>query len=260
VGEQWKERVSRAAHLASANDGVASLLDFYGVVLKWQSDVDCRLRAGAHGRPTRSLEQDVADLRPEVVTLLRTVGARAPQPLAAEAAALLDDPAAIDAALLTWWHEPSDRRFIPKASLQPYAQWLVEMRTTIRRVTPAAGEARCPHCGGAPQLSILRGAGNENGGGRLLLCSTCVTPWPFRRVLCASCGEEDERQLGYYYSPPLDHVRVDVCETCRRYLKTIDLTRLGTAIPIVDEVAAAPLDVWARERGYEKIELNLLGI
>jgi hypothetical protein len=31
-------------------------------------------------------------------------------------------------------------------------------------------------------------------------------------------------------------------------------------VPLVDEVAAAPLDLWASERGYVKIELNLVGL
>jgi formate dehydrogenase maturation protein FdhE len=43
-------------------------------------------------------------------------------------------------------------------------------------------------------------------------------------------------------------------------LKTIDLGRLGLAVPLVDEVAGATLDVWARSHGYEKIELNLVGL
>ena len=43
-------------------------------------------------------------------------------------------------------------------------------------------------------------------------------------------------------------------------MKSVDLSRLGLAVPLVDEVAGAPLDLWARERGYEKIELNLVGL
>jgi FdhE protein len=77
---------------------------------------------------------------------------------------------------------------------------------------------------------------------------------------CPHCGEENERRLGYFHSPEFDHVRVEVCDTCRRYLKRIDLTRLGIAVPLVDEVASAPLDAWATEHGYVKIELNLIGL
>ena len=72
--------------------------------------------------------------------------------------------------------------------------------------------------------------------------------------------EEDERKTGYFHTPAFDHLRLDACESCKHYLKTVDLTKLGLAVPLVDEVAGAPLDLWARERGYEKIELNLLGL
>jgi formate dehydrogenase maturation protein FdhE len=40
----------------------------------------------------------------------------------------------------------------------------------------------------------------------------------------------------------------------------VDLTRLGLAAPLVDEVYAAPLDLWAGEHGYSKVELNLVGV
>ena len=119
---------------------------------------------------------------------------------------------------------------------------------------------RCPFCGGSPQLSTLVAAGDSDGGGRQLLCATCLTAWPFRRVVCVYCGEEDERKTGYFHTPVFDHLRIDACESCKHYLKTVDLTKLGLAVPLVDEVAGAPLDLWARERGYEKIELNLLGL
>ncbi len=111
-------------------------------------------------------------------------------------------------------------------------------------------------------MSILDAApagAASDGGGRRLLCATCLTAWPFRRLRCAYCGEEDEHKLSYFRGEA-DHLRVEACESCRRYVKTVDLTRLGLAVPIVDEVAGAPLDLWAREHGYDKIELNLLGL
>ena len=99
-----------------------------------------------------------------------------------------------------------------------------------------------------------------DGSSRQLLCASCLTTWSFRRVMCPHCGEEDERKLGYFQSPALAHVRVDACESCHHYLKSIDLGRLGVAVPLVDEIAGVPLDVWARDHGYEKIELNLVGL
>jgi formate dehydrogenase maturation protein FdhE len=43
-------------------------------------------------------------------------------------------------------------------------------------------------------------------------------------------------------------------------MKTVDLTKDGHAVPLVDELAFIPLDLWASEHGYEKIHPNLLGI
>jgi hypothetical protein len=40
----------------------------------------------------------------------------------------------------------------------------------------------------------------------------------------------------------------------------VDLTIEGRAIPLVDEVALAVLDVWAAEHGYTKIARNLMGL
>jgi FdhE protein len=93
-----------------------------------------------------------------------------------------------------------------------------------------------------------------------LICATCLSSWEFRRVVCANCGEERPAKLGYFHTPEFDHVRIEACDTCKHYLKGVDLTRLGFAVPLVDEIAAAPLDVWARAHGYTKIELNLIGL
>jgi formate dehydrogenase maturation protein FdhE len=42
-------------------------------------------------------------------------------------------------------------------------------------------------------------------------------------------------------------------------LRTIDLTRDGNAVPIVDDIAAIPLSLWAQENSYRRIQSNLLG-
>ena len=55
-------------------------------------------------------------------------------------------------------------------------------------------------------------------------------------------------------------MRVEACDTCRHYIKTIDLTKDGRAVPVVDELAAIPLSLWAGENGYAKVSATLLGI
>jgi FdhE protein len=87
----------------------------------------------------------------------------------------------------------------------------------------------------------------------------CAHEWAFRRIYCPACGEEREPQMAHYSAPEIAHVRVDVCDTCHTYLKSIDLTKTGLAVAVVDELATIPLDLWAREHGYQKLQINLLG-
>jgi formate dehydrogenase maturation protein FdhE len=257
--ESWERRLERAAHLAARDEAARPLLLNYARILALQRDCYETLRRSP--APTGSLERDLATLRLCAFPMLDAATRLGPPRLAEQAIRLLDgaEPA-LDAVLQAAWQSPSGQDFFPKMVLQPYAQYLREagVRPGDRRLPERA--LSCPFCGGPPQLSILHGAGTADGGGRQLLCATCFTRWPFRRILCANCGEEDEHHLGYFHSEQFDHLRVDACETCGRYLKTVDLTRLGHAVPLVDEVAGASLDVWAVEQGYEKIELNLLGL
>ncbi len=67
-------------------------------------------------------------------------------------------------------------------------------------------------------------------------------------------------KLPVYVAEELGHVRVEACDTCHHFIKTIDLTKDGRAVPVVDELAAIPLSLWAEEHGYAKLRTNLLGI
>jgi FdhE protein len=98
-----------------------------------------------------------------------------------------------------------------------------------------------------------------DGGKRFLLCSFCSQEWEFRRILCPTCGEESETKLPVYIAEQLPHIRVEACDTCKFYLPTVDLTKDGHAIPLVDDLAAIPLTLWAHENGYSRLQPNLLG-
>jgi FdhE protein len=95
---------------------------------------------------------------------------------------------------------------------------------------------------------------------RSLVCSFCLAEWEFRRILCPGCGEENNTKLPVYTANDFDYIRVDGCNTCKTYIKSVDLSRNGLAVPVVDEMAAAPLDVWAGQHGYSKLQLNLMGM
>jgi formate dehydrogenase accessory protein FdhE len=260
VDGSWDRRIRRADALAAAGGPATSLLAFYSRLLQRQKSL---YDAFNQRPPSGSIEEDLALLASNSGAMLRDVVEHGPEQLAAEAGRLLEsDASTIEKFLQTYWNARSDRAFFAKALFQPYGQWLADAGASPIEARHPRGDNSCPRCGGAPQLSMLEAASALSGDGssRLLLCASCLATWPFRRVMCPRCGEEDERKLGYFQSPAFAHVRVDACDTCGCYLKNIDLTRLGLAVPLVDEIAAAPLDAWAREHGYEKIELNLVGL
>ena len=258
VRDSWDDRIRRADALSAEAGPAGSMLVFYASLLRIQKDIYDSFR-------NRRVTGDVgADASPEMQLappLLKMTLAAGPAALRERAEQMLARLPSFDDIVRPFWHKPSDRDFFGKTLVQPYLQRLVDNRIGPRYRDHLRGERRCPICGGAPQLSILEEhAETLASGGRQLQCANCLNRWTFRRVVCAHCGEEDEAKLGYFRSEEFAHLRIDSCDTCRRYLKTIDLGRLGLAVPLVDEVAGAALDAWAVERGYEKIELNLVGM
>jgi formate dehydrogenase accessory protein FdhE len=262
MSDFWDKQIERADLLAAESSGSKELLTFYAQLLRAQRDIYESFRGRKDWLPSGDLETDLPVAQPAMNRLLECVALHGPESLASEAQALLaDEPDIIADELLDYWRSPSDTQFFAKSLLQPYAHWMVETRTAPVARELAGGERTCPHCGGKPQLSFLQSkeSGAESGN-RDLLCATCLFSWEFRRVVCANCGEERPAKLGYFHSPEFDHVRIEACDSCKHYLKGIDLTRFGHAVPLVDEIYSAPLDLWAREHGYTKIELNLVGV
>jgi formate dehydrogenase maturation protein FdhE len=59
--------------------------------------------------------------------------------------------------------------------------------------------------------------------------------------------------------PRFPHISIHACRACSHYLLNIDLSRDARAVPLVDEMAATPLDLYAKEQGVSKLVPNLMG-
>ena len=246
----WDKQIERADYLAGESSGSKELLAFYSQLLRAQQEIYESLR---NWLPSGDLENDLPVVQSLTSGLLESVARHGPQSLSEEAQMLLAaGPGVMAHQLLDHWRCPSDTQFFPKSILQPYMHWLAETKTAPVGRELAGSERACPFCGGKPQVSFLQTEESN----RDLVCASCLRSWKFRRVVCANCGEERPTKLGYFHSPEFDHVRIEACDSCKYYIKGIDLTRLGHAVPLVDEIYSAPLDLWAREHGYTKIELT----
>lgn len=116
-------------------------------------------------------------------------------------------------------------------------------------VDPEAAGAACPACGAEPALAFLL----PDDGQRRFWCRCCATEWPVRRLRCLSCGNDDAGTLGYFCVGEETGRRVDYCEKCRRYIRTVDLraTARGSRAAIADleDLSNGDLDAAAaRER------------
>jgi FdhE protein len=270
IHAKWDRRIRRANELATTHPFAAEGLRFYGRLARFQKSLYFEVEAACgqskvpRAPGTLRVEFDPFLLLPRFAPFLSLIEQIAPAPLSYTAHELgaksgnqwqenlamfweqgLGSPVNLEPAevLLSWMF------------LQPYAEYLADhTEWTAPNGTPPV----CPLCGSKPQVGALRPEGD--GGKRSLICSLCGTEWPYRRMVCPACGEEDVYKLAVYSAKEFGHVRVEACDACHTYIKTVDLTKDGHAVPVVDELATIPLNLWATEHGYLKVQNNFLGI
>ena len=81
-----------------------------------------------------------------------------------------------------------------------------------------------------------------------------------KRIRCPSCQEADPVKLPAFQSEAHPGTRIEACDTCRRYVKSIDLTLDMRPIPEVDDLVSIAMDLWAVEQGLTRIEPGLAGL
>jgi FdhE protein len=260
----WDERIQRAVELAERYPSAAEVLAFYRHILEFQktlcADV-APLSLPADGVKAAFREQLDLDIAvQQLPALLALVQREGPSKLAQEAAEIGRASSKQQREMLRSFllpmdgNEPELNHFFARVLFQPQAEHLAATQQTQSADSSASV---CPVCGAQPQVAVLRPEGD--GGKRFLVCSFCSTEWEFRRILCPVCGEQDHKKLPRYSVEDIPSVRVEACDTCKYYLKSVDMTIDGLAVPVVDEVATAALDVWAMEQGFHKISPNLMG-
>jgi formate dehydrogenase accessory protein FdhE len=268
-------RIRRADHLASKHPFATEILVFYSRIAEFQKNLYAEITKGAKYDLARNLHaapgpirldfpvSDAIKLLSSFTSFLTLIEEAAPPALAAAARTVLNLDVSTQRSLLQAYWEVGGindqligpfAQFIPRAFAQP----LVELFAARTIAPPTMSTPHdCPLCGGQPLLGVLRPEGD--GGKRRMLCSFCLHEWDFRRIYCPACAEADEKKLPVYVADQFPHIRVEACDTCKVYVRTIDLTKDGNAVPLVDDLAAIPLSLWAQERGYTRLQPNLLG-
>ncbi len=284
ASDQWTDRRRRTAELRRRQVFAGELLDFYGAVLGVQEQA-CRSAISA-APPARDLVAYVAEM---VVPAVVDVSLAAGPPKVRNAVSIRLETADPREVVAAWIHGEDQTivdRFLARASLGPVLEALGPEAAVA--CVGVQDPRHCPTCGGPPQLSYFAPAGEDlAAGGRFLVCARCQGAWGYARMTCPGCGEDSSSRLPIFSEegtasgergsvvrglegrlgdhregedkPVFPHIRIEACDTCRRYLLSIDLATDPAAVPLVDELAALPLDLYASARGFTKITPNLMG-
>lgn len=256
ISAPWSARRRRARELGARESYASEVLALYLALLDAQERAyDAALVAPptAEALPAFAVERSLPGV-------MEAIMARGTEMLRTTALLAFHD-GAVERLVRTWLANgevaPAER-FVARAVASPALEALPD----LARATGMPGDARhCPVCGGSPQVAFFASSGEALvSGARYLVCDRCATSWQYPRMTCASCGETDTAKMPVYRSSEiLPHLRVDACEACRTYLITVEMAKEPSAVPLVDEMAALPLDIDAKERGFTKVVPNLMG-
>ena len=262
---RWPRRAARAEQLISSYPAAAEALRFYAALAGVQASLldTTALVLRPAARFAEALDAEAAGAL--VPTLLEALLPIAPATLARAAEDMRhENPSVWHDAIVRWWQstgrDPAPdptisaalRDVVVEALLQPFAEVAAAQVTS----SEAAALHDCPRCEGTPVVAVLREEGH--GAKRSAVCGRCLGEWPAPRIACLACGETAFDALPVYRTDELPAARVDACDTCRTYVKTLDLTRDARAIPVVDDIATLALDLWARQQGYRRLRPNVL--
>jgi len=252
----FAERRKRAAELAERYDFAREPLALYGAVVEAQQWIFERASSDRPNVDTLAAYVVRAAL-PDVMSAVMAAGTETLR----EAVLLRFHEGDLERMVTSWLRgeaQGATDAFLARAATGPVLEALPE----LARALPIAGEERfCPVCGGPPQVSVFLDSGEALvTGQRRLVCARCANEWVYPRMTCVACGETESSKLVVLADPQqLPHLRIDACERCKRYIVSVDARLEGHAVPLVDEIAAIPLDIAAAERGFTKVTPNLMG-
>jgi len=257
----FEKRADRAELLAREGSAAAEPLRFAAALFRLLGRFGTALAARHGNRPLSGDPGEdfdrLEDLLPGLLSIASTEG---PPELAEEAGARAKDlPETAKARLLAYWEgdRESSGDYLSRALLRPWAATLAAASVSPQRLHR---EGHCPFCGGRPIVSFRKTDPESHGAARWLVCGLCATEWLFARIRCPSCQEADPVKLPAFQSEAHPGTRIEACDTCRRYVKSIDLTLDMRPIPEVDDLVSIAMDLWAIEEGYTRIEPGWAGI
>ncbi len=106
----------------------------------------------------------------------------------------------------------------------------------------------CPICGNKPSMARV----NDQANTRFLWCRFCDTNWQFQDMVCPFCDCHDLRTIKIIFPSDRKPFRIDACDSCKNYVKTVDELIADKKFNItVSYVETLYLDFLAKHCGYQ---------
>lgn len=135
---------------------------------------------------------------------------------------------------------------------KPYFLALGKKQDEHRRAWEAG---RCPVCNALPVLSSIDWEGRRH-----LYCSFCGTKGQFKRISCPVCKSTENEQLNIITAEEEEGFRIDTCDACKSYIKTVQADRMENLAPDYVDLLSLPLDIIAQNKGYKRNTPNPIGM
>lgn len=110
----------------------------------------------------------------------------------------------------------------------------------------------CPFCGYLADMGKIVESKDSL---RLLHCGLCEHEWKFPRLTCAICENTEKETLGFLNTDDESPYRVDYCDNCKGYIKTVRIPKLQEESRFdlsVENILTTWLDASALDLGYSR--------
>jgi FdhE protein len=176
-------------------------------------------------------------------------------------ASLARDQAAIRAGATHRGLAPDLVWLIAELAVSPYIHTLLQLLFghvqdgKLQAALDGWSRGYCPACGSWPALAEVVG------GHRILRCSFCSSGWEPTAYACIYCEAGGEGFVTAAPDQERKDRRIEVCEACSGYLKTMDLPELSP-FPLlsISDIESTDLDLAAMEHGYRRPALKEFGV